>query len=970
MNQHKDTKPMKTKLLLLILALLPSALAAQSVRVTGEVRHAITGFGIKGVKVTLADTLGNPIDTTRTEPALRTVWYEDLELFEYDEKGGATFSLSAPHEGAFLLVFEKDGLETLTRAVDVSFGKRTHSYNAGTVSMFDEVQDHGVAVVQGTRIKMFYRGDTLVYNASAFATPEGSVLEDLIAMLPGAELRDGNIYVNGEKMEELLLDGKDFFQGDPQLALKSLPAYTVDKLKVYRKDGAQSRLMGRDMGDRHMVMDVRLKREYHEQWFGKAVGGLGNKHHYDGNAMLMHFDDRQSLMLYGRNNNCNEDISLSQYGDGGYFWNTGRRKTGRYGTAYSFEPSDALRLSLKADYGHSGYATDESTRTEYLLESGHTFSQQRRTAYSSKDEFNTSASLEMKHKRTSFRADYRFTLDKTADTATELLANYADDPAASPLEDAWLSWQGITSRQRTGSESHTQNVRHRADVRADISFAPDVLTLKAKLDYTNRRSTARQDYLLEYPATSRRNRTLAPAPEHKLLGELHGEFILKYADFEGRDGQIKPFYTFGITRSASRHPFFTHEATQDTSNTAATADFGWTTPVPDEAFIPDEANTYNNRYTNLQQDFGLILSHKARLPNRTWTTINATLQFSDRHATLEQQRPSETLRPRRNALFFTPSINWAWHYIPDDKDGNKGNFRLVYAISRDIPDLLLLTDRRDDRNPLFVSLGNPALRNSLTHKIRFHAVAKRGKFTYFSNNSWNIYRNQTATSRRYDRETGVLTTQPVNISGGQWTLRSDHHFSLDMGNAHLSISPALIHQRRADLMQTEADNPNGRHTTHQTELSLTAYLVYDNSKLGSLSMYLRAFDNRTSSSRPDYSGLHTQQISSSLNLSLKLPLGLSAHSYVTLQKPFGWSGKDMNRLRTYCDAQLSRTLAKRLRASIELNDLFNQGPRRTLTLTDYARTEQTAATPGRHFLLSLTWDFHVQPKNREANKGL
>lgn len=947
---------MKSNVLAIIFTFFPLIAIAQSGRVTGQVRHAISGFGIAGVKVTLADTLGNPIDTTRTELAWRSTRYENNVLMTQDEKAGATFSLNAPHEGNFQLIFEKTGLEMLAVSIKISFSKRTHTYDTGTFSLFDETRQVNVAVVQGTRIKMFYRGDTLVYNAAAFATPEGSMLEDLIAQLPGAELRDGNIYVNGEKMEELLLNGKDFFQGDPQLALKNLPAYTVDKVKVFRKDGEQSRLTGRDMGDRRMVMDVRLKREYHAQWFGKAVGGIGNKHLYDGNALLMHFDDRQSLSLYGRNNNTNRDFSLSRYGSAGNFWDTGHRKTGRYGTTYSFEPSDALRFSFKADYGHSGYATAESTRTEYLLENGHTFSQQRRTAYNSKDEFNTSASLEMKHKRTSFRADYRFTLDKTSDTSSDLLANYADEPTDEAIENAWLAWHNITSRQRTQSESHTQNVRHRADLRADFAFAPDVLTLQAKIDYTDRSSTARQDYLLEYPGKSQRKQTLAPAPEHNFLADLHAEFVFKYADFDGRDGLIKPFYTFNIMRSAGRRPFFTHEGADDDANTLPMS----------EDFMSDEANTYNNRHQHLRHDFGLSLRHLARLPNRTWTSLKIDMQFSARNNRLEQQRPAKILRPQRNALFFTPNIVFAWHYKPDDKDGNKGLISIGYNINRDTPDLFLLTDRRDDRNPLFVTLGNPALQNSLTHSIRFSSKIKRGKFNYSNNTIWHIYHNQTATARRYDRGTGVMTTRPVNIGGGQWRLQSEHYFTFNFGPAHFNIRPSVTHQRRADLMQTESDTQTGKYSTSQTEIGLSAYLHYYKAKFGWISINLNASDSHTRSSRPGFKSIHNQRINTSFNISLqKLPLGFKGNSYITLQKPFGWSSKEMNRLRVYWSASLSHKLGKRITAGLEINDLLNQGPRRSLTLTDYARTEQTSDTFGRNIRISLSYDFYIKPRNRK-----
>ncbi|EKY01069.1 hypothetical protein HMPREF9151_01116, partial [Hoylesella saccharolytica F0055] len=98
-----------------------------------------------------------------------------------------------------------------------------------------EERDHklGEVVVKSTKIKMVMRGDTIVYNADAFNLPQGSMLDALIRQLPGAELKEnGEIFVNGRKVDYLMLNGKDFFKGDSRVMLDNLPYYTVKNLQV------------------------------------------------------------------------------------------------------------------------------------------------------------------------------------------------------------------------------------------------------------------------------------------------------------------------------------------------------------------------------------------------------------------------------------------------------------------------------------------------------------------------------------------------------------------------------------------------------------------------------------------------------------------------------------------------------------------------------------------------------------------
>lgn len=94
----------------------------------------------------------------------------------------------------------------------------------------------GEATVTATRLKMYYKGDTLVYDALAFKLPEGSMLDDMIRQMPGVTMNDGGeIFINGRKVDELLLGSRSFMGGNSKVLLENLPYYTVKNVKVYEK---------------------------------------------------------------------------------------------------------------------------------------------------------------------------------------------------------------------------------------------------------------------------------------------------------------------------------------------------------------------------------------------------------------------------------------------------------------------------------------------------------------------------------------------------------------------------------------------------------------------------------------------------------------------------------------------------------------------------------------------------------------
>ena len=190
--------------------------------------------------ITVMDADSAVIDTT-------TAW-------RWDNEGGWYMQVPA-RPGMLIIKGECDGYETSFLNFTIRTIGRNSSFKVPPVllkkksneDIYKDVNLDGV-VVTGTKIKMTYRGDTIVYNASAFNLPDGSMLDALIRQMPGAELKsNGDIYINGKKLDYLLLNGKDFFKGNNKVMLDNLPYYTVKELKVYNKQTDKSEMLGENV---------------------------------------------------------------------------------------------------------------------------------------------------------------------------------------------------------------------------------------------------------------------------------------------------------------------------------------------------------------------------------------------------------------------------------------------------------------------------------------------------------------------------------------------------------------------------------------------------------------------------------------------------------------------------------------------------------------------------------------------------
>ena len=174
-----------------------------------------------------------------------------ITQFQTKQPKNMTFTspIKSVKNGTYIFRFSKAGYKDTYQNFRIkSLKNRSFSTDVGIVKLDKKNLIHMKEVaVNATMVRMVYKGDTLVYNAAAFKTAQGSMLDRLIAMLPGFELHpNGQIFVNGRQVSSLLINGEDFFKGTPSVALNNLPAYMVDKVKVYERMSNRDKALGVD----------------------------------------------------------------------------------------------------------------------------------------------------------------------------------------------------------------------------------------------------------------------------------------------------------------------------------------------------------------------------------------------------------------------------------------------------------------------------------------------------------------------------------------------------------------------------------------------------------------------------------------------------------------------------------------------------------------------------------------------------
>lgn len=200
------------------------------------------------------------------------------------------------------------------------------------IELTEDAQLLGEVSVQGRATRAEQQGDSLLYNAEAFQVMMGSSAEDLLAKMPGIVVEGGTIQAQGEQVQKVLVDGKEFFDGDVNLAIKNLPSDIIASIEVFDKKSEQAEFTGFDDGEEIKTINIVTKSGFRQGTFGEVSGGYGTDDRYKVNGNLNFFDDDRRISVLGMSNNVNqqnfsqEDLAGVMSAD-----NSGRGRGGRGG---------------------------------------------------------------------------------------------------------------------------------------------------------------------------------------------------------------------------------------------------------------------------------------------------------------------------------------------------------------------------------------------------------------------------------------------------------------------------------------------------------------------------------------------------------------------------------------------------------------------------------------------------------------
>ena len=178
------------------------------------------------------------------------------------------------------------------------------------------VELDGVEIIREMPVSI--KGDTIVYNADSFKSGTERKLEDILKKLPGVEVNaDGEIEVEGKKVTKLMVEGKDFFDGDTKLGVKNIPADAIDKIQVLRNYNENSILKGVENNQDNVAMNIKLKSGKKNFWFGDMTAGSGVgmvDTRYLINPKLFYYSPKYSINLITNFNNIGElPLTIQDY---------------------------------------------------------------------------------------------------------------------------------------------------------------------------------------------------------------------------------------------------------------------------------------------------------------------------------------------------------------------------------------------------------------------------------------------------------------------------------------------------------------------------------------------------------------------------------------------------------------------------------------------------------------------------------
>lgn len=840
----------------------------------------------------------------------------------------------AARPGKYVLKISFVGYLTQEKSLQLTAGKP--SVNIGTITLPTDAIMLGEAVIVAEAPQVTISEDTIGYNASAYRTPEGAMLEELVKKLPGAEIDDdGNIKINGKEVKKIMVDGKEFFGGDVKTGLKNLPVDMVEKLKTYDKKSDLARITGIDDGEEETVLDLTVKKGMNQGWFGNVDLGAGTEDRYTGRAMINRFYDKTQVSIIGSANNVNDQ----GFSGGGPRWrrNNGLNATKMLGANFATE-TEKLELggSMRYNYRDADVVTVGSSQR--FLQSG--------DSYSNSNKANS-------NKETGFKADFRMewrpdsmtniifrpnvSYDKTRGASVAESGTFNEDPyqyVVNPND--YLNFDNIESDDPLRDTRINATNEHNLSKSNSLS-ANATLQLNRKLNNEGRNITFRGSF--GYGDDDSDQYAQSEIRYYQIKNYLGGDSIEhrnQYITMPTKNYNYTAQFTYSEPISRATFLQFSYRFQYKNSKSdKSTYDLGYPWDINDglpenyeTAYVDSLSKDAEYKYFNHDISLGLrFIREKYQL--------SAGMSLQPQNTKLSYKKGDYMTDTTRTVFNFAPNLDFRYRF------SKVSQLRITYRGRSSQPSMENLLPIVDNSNPLNIRVGNPGLKPSFAHTMRlfyntYNAEKQRGIMTHVN---FTATQNSISNSTVYDENTGGTTSTPQNINGNwnafglfgfnsalknkKFTINSFSRVSYRNQVAFLYNKETLHDDKNTTTGLTLAENLNGSYRNDWFEFSLNGSIEYtaERSKL-----------------RPEKNqNPYTFSYGASTNVTLPWQMTLSTN--ITNQSRRGYDDASLNNNELIWNAQIAQSLLKgAATVSFEMYDILKQQSNISRSLTADVRS--------------------------------
>ena len=856
------------------------------------------------------------------------------------------FRVKAPSDGTFTLKITYVGFKTYTKKFTIKEGK---DFNAGTISLSPDAIMLKGATVTARASKVTLKADTFVYNAAAFRTPEGSVVEELVKRLPGAEVGDdGSIKINGKEVKKILVDGKEFMTGDTKTAIKNLPTNIIDRIKAYDRQSDLARVSGIEDGEEETVLDFGIKQGMNKGIMANIDLAMGTKNRYSGRAFGGIMNNATKVFLMTNANNTN-DMGFPGGGGGGR-WGGGRQgltATKMTGVNLNYEGTK-LKLDGSVRWNHSDVdAFSKVSRQIIYSEIQSQFSNSLSQNFSRTNAWNAQMRLEWTPDSMTnimFRPSFRYNSNDGDNNSLE--ASFTDDP--------YKYVKTVDLYTLDGLKDISQNKRDQTNV----SYS-DSKNINGMLQFNRRLSNTGRNITLQFNA-----------------GWSDG-------DSKSISNSLIDYYTKGIITNVDT---INRYSITPTKNWNYSARITYSEPILPRTYLQF---SYQYQYRYQKSDRGTYNFSKLQIINpweagfRSWDSYLNQFDYEGKpmedFRDTDQSRYSEyqnyihtaevMLRIVRNAYTFNVGVQMVpqkSHFVQDYKGvhadtvrtvtnfaptmdfrwkrNQQSQLRFTYRANTSQPSMSDLLDITDNTDPLNIQKGNPGLKPSFTQNFRlnYNDYIQRYQRAIMTFVNFSMTSNSISNKSTYNPATGGRITQPENINGN-WNGMVGFMFNTALDSAayfNINTFTNLNYAHNVGYVSVDLNSDSQKSVTTTTGIMERLAASYRNDwlefELSGMVNY-----NHSRSELQKNNNLDTWMFTYGAMLGLTAPWGTSLTTNMNMQSRRGYNDNSMNTNELIWNAQLSQSFLKgnALTVSLQLYDILHQQSNLSRSITASMRTD-------------------------------